>query len=423
MAGVAHQAVPGERHAHAVELGYRHLETDVRLTADGELVAFHDSRVGRVTGTGGLVRELTWAQLSALRVGGREPVPRFAEVLKAFPDARLLVDPKCDAAFVPLIAALPVAILIRFAPRVGIVAYGLVLGIFAAAASLPFVERIVDTTWLVVAMALVLGGLVVVACLRIRGLQTLLGLLPDAHGMSPASCARTAMMVRRASSTLNALSFKGRASDSSASAARANMASVADCPRRASSASSRERAWPSSSGPSPPGEQAAGWPRTLRTVPLDDVLGRFAHELTDRLASAGGWGERFALLDRVLLERVADSPEPDPAVAWAWSQLARSHGQVPVSVLADEIGWSRRHFGVRFREQVGLPPKPTGRVLRFRRAADLLRSGPVRSIADVAAACGYADHSHLIREFRALAGCTPSELVSSQLPEGGGVAG
>jgi AraC-like DNA-binding protein len=168
-----------------------------------------------------------------------------------------------------------------------------------------------------------------------------------------------------------------------------------------------------------------GAPREVANecVPLDDVLGRFAHELTDRLASAAGWGERFALLDRVLLERAADGPGPDPAVAWAWSQLARSHGKVPVSVLADEIGWSRRHFGVRFREQVGLPPKPASRVLRFRRAADLLASGPVRSIADVAAACGYADHSHLIREFRALAGCTPSELVSSLLPEGGGVAG
>jgi glycerophosphoryl diester phosphodiesterase len=94
--------------ARAVELGYRYLETDVRRTADGELVAFHDSRLGRVTGTGGLVRELTWEQISALRVGGREPIPRFVEVLKAFPDARLVVDPKSDDAVDPLIEALRV---------------------------------------------------------------------------------------------------------------------------------------------------------------------------------------------------------------------------------------------------------------------------------------------------------------------------
>ena len=158
-------------------------------------------------------------------------------------------------------------------------------------------------------------------------------------------------------------------------------------------------------------------------VPLDDLLGPAAGELTERLASTADWNERFALVDRALLDRLVDAPDADPAVAWAWDQLERSHGQVPVHVLADEIGWSRRHFGVRFRRHVGLAPKPTGRVLRFRRATDLLARGPVRSIADLAAACGYADHSHLVREFHALAGCTPSQFVADRLPDGGGVAG
>jgi len=158
-------------------------------------------------------------------------------------------------------------------------------------------------------------------------------------------------------------------------------------------------------------------------VALDDLLGPAARELTERLASTDDWAERFALVDRALLDRLEEAPDPDPAVAWAWDQLERSHGQVPVNVLADEIGWSRRHFGVRFRREVGLAPKPTGRVLRFRRATDLLASGPVRSIADLAAACGYADHSHLVREFRALAGCTPSQFVADRLPDGGGIAG
>ncbi len=158
-------------------------------------------------------------------------------------------------------------------------------------------------------------------------------------------------------------------------------------------------------------------------VALDDLLGPFAAELTDRLASADDWASRFALLDRVLLDRATEGPHPDPAVVWAWGQLERSHGRVPVGLLADEIGWSRRHFGSRFRAQVGLAPKPTGRVLRFRRAVDLLQSGPIRSIADLAAACGYADHSHLVREFHALGGCTPSQLVQAQLPDSGGVSG
>jgi transcriptional regulator GlxA family with amidase domain len=97
-----------------------------------------------------------------------------------------------------------------------------------------------------------------------------------------------------------------------------------------------------------------------------------------------------------------------------WNQLARSHGQVPVVLLAEEIGWSRRHFGARFRAQVGLPTKPVARVLRFREAARRLQAATAGSIADVAAAGGYADHSHLVREFRRLAGCTPSALAAEE---------
>jgi AraC-like DNA-binding protein len=159
-----------------------------------------------------------------------------------------------------------------------------------------------------------------------------------------------------------------------------------------------------------------------RCVALDDLLGRDGVELVERLADAHSWAAAFDLLDRVLLDRLAEAPEPDRAVGWAWSQLERSHGGVPIRVLADEIGWSRRHFAARFRAEVGLAPKPAARVLRFRRAVDLL-TGSDRSITDVATESGYADHSHLVREFRRLGGCTPSEYVAAQLPDGGGVAG
>ncbi|MGH9026169.1 MAG: helix-turn-helix transcriptional regulator [Acidimicrobiia bacterium] len=158
-----------------------------------------------------------------------------------------------------------------------------------------------------------------------------------------------------------------------------------------------------------------------QVVELDVLCGRRVVELTDQLAAAPSWAERFALLDRTLWSWGADGPEAEPAVAWAWRQLDGAKGQVPVGLLADEIGWSRRHFASRFRQRIGLTPKATGRVLRFTHAVDLLeRAG---TIAEVAATCGYADHSHLDREFNALAGCTPSELVAARLPDAGGIAG
>jgi glycerophosphoryl diester phosphodiesterase len=82
---------------HAVRLGYRYLETDVHLTADGALVAFHDDVLDRVTDRTGAIADLPWTEVSKARVDGREPIPLMAELLAAFPDVRINIDPKHDA--------------------------------------------------------------------------------------------------------------------------------------------------------------------------------------------------------------------------------------------------------------------------------------------------------------------------------------
>ncbi|NNG34462.1 glycerophosphodiester phosphodiesterase family protein [Nakamurella aerolata] len=90
----------------AVDAGIRYLETDVHATADGKLIAFHDQRLDRVTDATGVVSELTWPQLQRARIGGREPIPLFDEVLELVlgTDAVMLnVDPKTDKAM-PLLA-------------------------------------------------------------------------------------------------------------------------------------------------------------------------------------------------------------------------------------------------------------------------------------------------------------------------------
>ncbi|MGH3932414.1 MAG: helix-turn-helix domain-containing protein [Pseudonocardiaceae bacterium] len=166
---------------------------------------------------------------------------------------------------------------------------------------------------------------------------------------------------------------------------------------------------------------------TNRVARLDELAVPELAALPARLAEDTTWAARFARIDTALLGLlVAAAVRPDPEVAWAWGQLLRSGGNVSVRRLAEGTGWSRRHLLTRFRDQIGLAPKPAARVLRFRRAADLLVPGSghgggpglpaSRGIADVAAACGYADHAHLVRDFRALAGCTPSQYVAEWAP-------
>ena len=70
-------------------LGYTYLETDVHVTADGVLVAFHDTDLSRTCGRPGIITELPWSDVSTARVGGREPIPLMEDLLEAFPDAAL----------------------------------------------------------------------------------------------------------------------------------------------------------------------------------------------------------------------------------------------------------------------------------------------------------------------------------------------
>jgi glycerophosphoryl diester phosphodiesterase len=88
--------------AHAVALGYRYLETDVHATTDGVLVAFHDDRLDRVTDRVGRIAELPWSEVAKARVDGREPIPLLEDLLGTWPDVRVNIDPKHDAAVEPL---------------------------------------------------------------------------------------------------------------------------------------------------------------------------------------------------------------------------------------------------------------------------------------------------------------------------------
>jgi len=159
--------------------------------------------------------------------------------------------------------------------------------------------------------------------------------------------------------------------------------------------------------------------RRLLGLPLHE-LANGTHALEDLLPGAGTltargreaqhWDERFDLVEAYLAKRLAETPPAPRELDWAWRELVRSGGRVRVRALAADLGWSPRRLIERFRDHVGLPPKAAARVIRLDRAVSALRSGTPR-IAEVAAACGYADQAHLGRELRELGGITPGQLA------------
>ena len=147
-----------------------------------------------------------------------------------------------------------------------------------------------------------------------------------------------------------------------------------------------------------------------RSVELEDVVGRVARSLREELQGYATWPERFAAVERVVLGLARDNEsgrEAAPEVREAWRLIRRGRGSTPVAAVASDVGWSRRHLEHRFRGEFGITPKSAVRLTRFERSVEAVRD-PRRSLARVAAECGYADQSHLAREWRDLAGLPPS---------------
>jgi AraC-like DNA-binding protein len=157
-----------------------------------------------------------------------------------------------------------------------------------------------------------------------------------------------------------------------------------------------------------------------QVIALEDLLGGDAQRLEDALDAAGRWPARFDLLDRILLRRLAGATALRPDVAYAHRRLTETAGAMPIERLRRELGCSRRHLSARFREEIGLTPKAFARILRFQRTVGLIDEGG--DLADVALTCGYADQPHFTREFRALAGTTPTEFLAARLAQGAGYA-
>lgn len=142
------------------------------------------------------------------------------------------------------------------------------------------------------------------------------------------------------------------------------------------------------------GPALAGAARRARDSP--DVAGAVAR-IADELA---------------LLARSAGPP--DRRVAACAAAIEASAGAVGVDALARRCGVSSRQLERLFRDAVGLAPKTLARLARFQAALRRVEAGA--PMARAAAAAGYADQAHFAREFRRVAGLTPTAFAAERAP-------
>ncbi len=156
-----------------------------------------------------------------------------------------------------------------------------------------------------------------------------------------------------------------------------------------------------------------------REVPLGQIWGRGADELSARLGAEAKVAGKLAVAAAALAARATHARPGDPLVAAAVGWLAR-HPDGPVERLSELLDIGGRQLRRRFRASVGYGPKTLQRVLRLQRVLALAgrstgspSTGSLR-LAALAAEAGYADQAHMTRELGALAGRVPTALLANR---------
>ncbi|MFN8398010.1 MAG: helix-turn-helix domain-containing protein [Bacteroidia bacterium] len=149
---------------------------------------------------------------------------------------------------------------------------------------------------------------------------------------------------------------------------------------------------------------------------LQEALGRAGTELEERIMLAPDNHCRATILSDFLLTRLDSNKGPNPSIEWAIRRLFQTNGQIPISKLTDQTGYSLRHLERHFHNFAGFTPKRLARVLRFQSATKARDMG-LRSLTEIALDCGYYDQAHFIHDFRQFSGYTPSAYFHGR-PEG-----
>ncbi|MGC0249032.1 helix-turn-helix domain-containing protein [Pseudactinotalea sp. Z1748] len=151
-----------------------------------------------------------------------------------------------------------------------------------------------------------------------------------------------------------------------------------------------------------------------------DVLGPGAARTLRRLQDMPLGPQAFAVVGDYLREQLqqrrAERVRPEVGEAWRW--MSRTRGAGSMRNLAAHVALSQRQLTTLFQREVGMAPKAIARLIRFTRARRMVvqhvaLAGSM-TLAHVAHACGYADQSHLVRDFQQYTGTSPTQWLRQE---------
>ncbi|WP_207434582.1 AraC family transcriptional regulator [Sabulibacter ruber] len=153
------------------------------------------------------------------------------------------------------------------------------------------------------------------------------------------------------------------------------------------------------------------------SLDLEAVWGRATATLLEQLHESATDQDRIQHLNSFLEKRLLPASDMIDYVDFTLAQLKNQQGNVSIKSLEGQLGISTRHLERLFRAKLGLSPKEMSKIIRLNAAFSNLEANPSTSLTQVSYEAGYFDQSHFSRDFKGIAGVSPSKLFSQTSQE------
>lgn len=151
---------------------------------------------------------------------------------------------------------------------------------------------------------------------------------------------------------------------------------------------------------------------------LQDVIGRVAQTLHQRLLETDGEQNRIDLLETFLLKRLSTHEKKSfhiNKVADILDSILKDASGSNITNIASRHNITTRYLQRLLHQHTGLSPKSYDKINRFQQSLKMISKND-QPFTSIAYACGYFDQSHFIRDFKSFTGLTPSSYLDNLTP-------
>jgi AraC-like DNA-binding protein len=140
--------------------------------------------------------------------------------------------------------------------------------------------------------------------------------------------------------------------------------------------------------------------------PLADILDQTARRLEEQIADEDSINNKIRLINQFLLKLFFNSAH-DPIYDYCTQRIQLSRGNIAISQLEKETGYSTRWLRAKFSNYLGIGPKDYASIIRFQQCYSALLKNSSIILQQKEFYDYYYDQSHFIKEFKKFTGLSP----------------